>query len=244
MRWGEPKKERECARAAADMGNCMSSRPKKVASRADYIQYMARTGDFWLFSSNSLEIKCFTGSPYTHIGQILVLDPAIFGGSGVYLWHSMPPGDHYPLDLLSSPPRRKEGPQLNDVREVLKRWGDVPVDVRRIRFKEGSSHPWLSEEPIATAPLIRFMRREHVKPYETNFAEFVKSAYDGPGGQNEEDTSEYFCSELVAETYKRFGVMNTPQPSNEFVPGDFSSDRDYCCGFRSNIRFKGELRIV
>lgn len=221
----------------------MSKVPRKQATANEYMA-QARTGDIPLFISDSVEIKCFTGSPYTHVGMVVCLEPHILGGSGVYLWHSMPPSSHGLLDLLSEPPRHKDGPQLNDLADVLDRYKDVPIHIRRIRFTNNTSHPWATGTVESTAALIAFMRKEHGKKYETNVMELVKSAYDGPGGQNIENTDEYFCSELVAETFKQFGIMNTPQPSNEFYPGNFSSSDDYILGVAPFVRFKSELQIV
>lgn len=54
-----------------------------------------------------------------------------------------------------------------------------------------------------------------------------KAALDGPFdkllGQNAEDLSNMFCSELVAEAYQQIGLLADGLPSNEYVPGDFAS---------------------
>ena len=57
--------------------------------------------------------------------------------------------------------------------------------------------------------------------------ELIKAAYDGWLGENQEDLSSLFCSELVAESYQRMGLLSSASsalPSNEFTPKDFSSD--------------------
>lgn len=40
------------------------------------------------------------------------------------------------------------------------------------------------------------------------------------------DLSSLFCSELVAEVYKRMGILNTMKLSSEFTPDDFTSVHD------------------
>ena len=64
------------------------------------------------------------------------------------------------------------------------------------------------------------------RPYEQNYAELFKSAYDFMSGANEEDLSSLFCSELVAEAYQQLGMLKNQKPSNEYVPADFSSLRE------------------
>jgi len=50
--------------------------------------------------------------------------------------------------------------------------------------------------------------------------------YDGIGGRNQKDLTSLFCSELLAETYIRMGLLpeDPKHPSNEYTPKDFSSD--------------------
>ena len=59
-------------------------------------------------------------------------------------------------------------------------------------------------------------------PYETDELELIKSAYDGPLGENKEDLDSVFCSELVAEAYQCLGLLSNEIPSNELTPRDFS----------------------
>ncbi len=227
---------------------CSPSKPKKVVSAENYLG-QARTGDIVLFSSRGSDsdiIKVFTGSPYSHVGMVVRLNPIPSGmrGSGVYLWHSPKTGRRELVDVLNSPPKRKRGPQLNDLADVLNLYSEIPIDIRRIRIQPTSSHPWVSGSITPSDQLLEFMRTEHMKDYESSVMQLAKSSYDGPGGDNVEDTREYFCSELVAETFKQFNIMSTPQPSNEFYPGNFTSSGDYVLGVMSHVRFKHEVRIA
>lgn len=230
---------------------CVPSRPVKIAGREEYLA-QARTGDVPLFSSQDCDagaIKFCTGSPYSHVGIVVVLDrvPAEWIGTGpVYLFHSPSGFTHGLKDLLSSPPRYKTGPQLNDMREVLKAYSHIPIDIRRLTFDENYPHPWNNDMGTVSidSPMFDFMRKEHTKVYESSLPELIKAAYDGPGGDNVENLDEYFCSELVAEVFKRFGIMHTHYPSNEFTPGNFSSREDYMLGIVPQARLRHELRIV
>ena len=80
--------------------------------------------------------------------------------------------------------------------------------------------------------LLMFRKEVQGRPYEKNKIELILSAIDAQEKylsflrNTQEDLSSLFCSELVAEAYKRMGVLNTTKFSNEFTPDDFSSARD------------------
>lgn len=62
------------------------------------------------------------------------------------------------------------------------------------------------------------------RPFENNVLEFICAAYDGPFGYNKRNISSLFCSELIAETYQRVGLLDPTVPSNEYIPNDFSAE--------------------
>ena len=80
--------------------------------------------------------------------------------------------------------------------------------------------------------LLRFRTEVQGHPYEKSDLELARSALDFQEDylsflrNTHEDLSSLFCSELVAEAYKRMGILNTEKLSNEFTPDDFSSARD------------------
>jgi hypothetical protein len=61
------------------------------------------------------------------------------------------------------------------------------------------------------------------RPFEDKVLEFICAAYDGPFGGNKRNITALFCSELIAETYQRVGLLDSTLPSNEYTPNDFSS---------------------
>ena len=79
--------------------------------------------------------------------------------------------------------------------------------------------------------LLAFRKEVQGRPYEKNTIELILSSVDAQEKylsflrNTHEDLSSLFCSELVAEAYKRMGVLNTTKFSNEFTPDDFSSAR-------------------
>ena len=228
---------------------CGLSKPHRVLTADEYLA-QARTGDVVLFSSDGFDsriVKCFTHSPYSHVALVIVLDPIPrdIGGSGVYLWHS-PAGAIRSLpDLLYNPPRAKSGPQLNDMRDALRIFRNIDaIDVRRFRIDQDSSHTWGAPSVGRNDPLLAFIRTEHRKRYESNIVELFKSTEDTFTSQNTEDTSEYFCSELVAETFKEFGIMTTDVPSNEFTPRNFTQQEEYMLGLAPFVHLRTEARII
>ncbi len=235
--------------ALVEKMGCGLSKPKRVLTADEYLA-QARTGDVALFSSDGFDsrvVKCFTHSPYSHVGQVIVLDPIPkdIGGSGVYLWHS-PAGAIRSLpDLLYDPPRAKSGPQLNDMRDALRVFRNIDaIDIRRFRIDRDSSHAWGAPSTPPDAPLLTYIRAKHRTHYESNIVELFKSAEDTFTSPNTEDTREYFCSELVAETFKQFGIMTTDVPSNEFTPRNFTQQEEYKLGLAPFVHFRTEARII
>jgi hypothetical protein len=54
----------------------------------------------------------------------------------------------------------------------------------------------------------------------------LRANFDGPfSAVREENLSSFFCSELVAEAYRRMGLLPEHPPANEYTPRDFSSER-------------------
>lgn len=78
--------------------------------------------------------------------------------------------------------------------------------------------------------LLHFRKEVQGRPYEQNKFDMICSAFDAKYldflENDKEDLSSLFCSELVAEAYKRMGILETSKLSSEFTPDDFSSARD------------------
>ena len=80
--------------------------------------------------------------------------------------------------------------------------------------------------------LLLFRKEVQGRPYEKNTIELILASIDAQEKylsflrNTHEDLSSLFCSELVAEAYKRMGILHTTKFSNEFTPDDFSSARD------------------
>ena len=218
----------------------------------DWEKYLsvARTGDIILWSSSgyaSMGIQVMTGSYYSHMGIVLKLSAGVHAGeSGLYFYHAPSKGISKLVDHFSNPPRSKGGPQLNDLRTLLDtcRYAKS-IEVRRMQVAPGIEHEWSTGVlDINTSKTVAFARSEHSKVYERNIGELMRSAYDGPGGENEENLSSYFCSELVAQVLKEARVLDTRAPSNEFLPVDFSSRDSSNAPLSRGFTWFDEVKIV
>lgn len=240
------------------MRQLLSSRhmgARQSRAELDAVDYLrtAQTGDILLWESNGVEawaVKLMSGSPFSHVGLILRLEtPLRTGDSGVYLFHS-PSGsiDGVP-DLTTGKPVYKDGPQLNAMEDILYRGrGLKRIVIRKIVFDEGSTHAWARGTISNTGRTASAAAAVNPRRYERNMTELFQAAYDGPGGDNTENTREFFCSELVAWTMKHVG-LRAPRsgrhlrPSNEFAPHDFTETPRERLDLIEGIRFRNGKQI-
>lgn len=170
-----------------------------------------RTGDVLLFAGKSQaseSIKWATGSRWSHVALVLWV-PA-------YEFPCL-----YEATTDTSIPDLESGIARSGVQLV-------PLARRLDLYPGGVALRQLLDTALAPEDLAalhalrqRLMRR----PYDDSRLELMGSAYDGPGGRNEEDLSALFCSELLAESYQALGLIGSgpdDKPSNEHTPADFS----------------------
>ncbi len=170
-----------------------------------------KTGDLVLFSGKgafSDIIKYGTLSKWSHVGMILHIPEYDF----LTVWESTTLSNV--KDLESGSPRK--GVQLVPLSNRVQKYsGDISV-----RQLKGGDLP---EDSLRK--LMDLRKELRGKEYEQSKVELLKSAYDGPFGDNNEDLSSIFCSELVAEAYQRLGLVTEEKSSNEYTPADFSEKR-------------------
>ena len=170
------------------------------------------TGSIVLFSGKggvSAGIKWATGSKWSHVG--LVVNSLEL--NTVLLWESTTLSSLKDLDTGVA----REGVQIVPLSERLKGYrGSASV-----RVLSPGRQDW---EVVALGKLRRLRRELRGRPYEESRLELLRAAYDGPWGENVEDLSSLFCSELVAESYQELGLLPTSPPSNEYTPQDFSAE--------------------
>lgn len=177
--------------------------------RYDQIRGDLKTGDVVLFSGRglfSLGIRIGTGSKWSHVGMILRLDDFDF----VCLWESTTLSNI--ADLSTG--QRTKGVQLVGMMDRIKDY-EGEISIRQLRGVE------LNKDQVGV--LRQFRHELKGRPYEQDRWELLHSASPFT---NREDLSSIFCSELVAETYQRLGLLDKSKPSNEYTPADFGESRD------------------
>jgi hypothetical protein len=170
------------------------------------------TGDIVLFSGRSPLARlgqCVSQTKWIHIGMVLRCD------WGVFLWES---------DLFG---------HLKDLQSGKIR-GGVRMVALSDRVKRYDGEAWVRPLKVGTTPLNLQALSDLIEEvrgcsYERHYIQLIKAYWGGLVGQNTEDLSSLFCSELVAEAYQRMGVFAEPpegRPSNAYTPIDFSEERD------------------
>lgn len=182
------------------------------------------TGDIVLFSGSgfiSKMIQWKTHSEFSHVAMVVKIKE----------WDMLLLFESTTLSKIKDIESRKQtqGVQLVPLSERIKCYDDDKVVFRKL-------------EGVERSPEMRKIFREFRKEvkgrhYEESKWELFCSAYDFIGGQNEEDLSSLFCSELIAEMYERWylfigGVKHKDYiPSNERTPADFSGKVELCSGY-------------
>ena len=175
-----------------------------------------RTGDLILMEGNSVFsyfIKKFTKSKWSHVGLVIKISDLDM----ILLWESC--ARPHGVDVQTG--TVKAGVQLSP---LSKRIDECPGEVAVRRLKT----PLTGTDKEKLAILRQQWKN---RSYETDGAQLAKSALDLTDmGKNDEDLNSFFCSELVAESYKRIGLIKSdeyPEPSNEYTPADFGGKIDF-----------------
>jgi hypothetical protein len=181
------------------------------------IRKQLKTGDILLFSGKggiSEGIKFFTLSKWSHVGIVYRFDDPRDAKGSIFCWEST---------TLSN---------LQDADT-----GKLTKGVQRVELSERLERCFASGYEVSVRPLAKSLTDDMIRalndfrhevsgrPYEKDKIELLKTAYEGIFGNNKEDLSSLFCSELVAEAYQRMGLLTEKMPSNEYTPKDFSSEK-------------------
>lgn len=176
-----------------------------------------KTGDILLFSGKgaiSEGIKFFSLSKWSHVGMVYKLEDKYDPKGTVFCWESTTLSDLEDADTG----RLTRGVQRVELSERLERCISKGYDlcVRPLN------------KPLAVdmiKALNQFRHDVSGRPYEKSKIELLRAAWDGLFGENKEDLSSLFCSELVAEAFQRMGLLPNSIASNEYTPKDFSDQK-------------------
>lgn len=176
-----------------------------------------KTGDIILFSGKgaiSDGIKFFTLSKWSHVGMIYRFDNPLDPKSSMFCWESTTLSDIKDADTG----KLTKGVQRVELSERLERCFSKGYEISVRLLSET-----LTDDMILA--LNNFRHEVSGRPYEKDKIELLKAAYEGVLGDNKEDLSSLFCSELVAEAYQKMGLLTERVPSNEYTPNNFSTER-------------------
>lgn len=168
----------------------------------------AETGDLVLFSGKGFisgAIRFFTRSRWSHVG--MVIRDAVTGD--VLLLESTITEES--ADTLLGRPVR--GVQVVRLAEKLAVY-DGTVALRRLELD--ARPPGFDDELRELAEIWRY--RGYKSFTFTLLGDLLS------GNRRPPRVHRVFCSELVAEIYKRLGLMTRAVRSSRFVPGDFGGD--------------------
>ncbi len=191
-----------------------------------------KTGDLVFFAGRGLvsdSIKAVTDSRWSHVAMVMVLPEYDF----VCLWESTTLSNLKDLNLGHS----HEGVQL------------VPLSTRLRHYEGDMALRKLEDVRLGKRDLQKLMalrRRLSGRPYEESTLELMTAAYDGPLGEQKENLSSLFCSELVAETYQALGLIRCgrkDKSSNEYTPADFSEGTENLPWIRGHLGPEIRLKL-
>lgn len=205
-----------------------------------------QTGDLMLFHNDeyfeSELIDVVTDSWFSHVG-IVFRDPR---GSGVYIWQTDPGvivRDEMGKLSQWGPPRaggEHAGAQLGVLRDAVlstaKSWGDQPY-WRQLSY----SPSW--PEPQWGDFVLKQMFDLDGTPY-TDGMEMPLDYFLGHEQNSPNPTGHMFCSEMIAATYQKMGLLPGKPYPNYYAPHDFSSEPGATLPLQHGATLNPEWQIV
>lgn len=185
-------------------------KPAAILTRPfEAIEAEARTGDIILFqgaTSSARLIQMLTGDHWSHVGMV------VRSGSGALLfWESEWVADLDDRGLMA----RKTGPQLVDLRERLALNARLGL-TRSFAYRALNNTLSHRQHDVLQSFMAEVHGMRFPKP-----REFVEEIVEGLLARRNRLRA-YFCSELVAESYQRMGLLEEGRPPNRYWPSDFS----------------------
>lgn len=192
----------------------------------------ATSGDIVLFSgsgnySNGIKsVSYFT--IFTHVGIIIRKSPT---EAPLLLESTL---ETTPYDTFTK--SYKSGVKLVDVREKIEKYGGYAIAYRKLHTGGGKGSHDIREK--WTSVLLEFAEKNIHKPYEQDMGQLVGSVF---GANTEEDTSSFFCTELVAKALIVINVIiESAESTNNYKLVDFASNGLF---IREPYSF-GKLRFI
>lgn len=182
-----------------------------VQSTRPYVQVRdhLKTGDLVLFSGRSLAariVRGFTGSRWSHVGLVVRLPempqtPLLWEATRASKVHDITEGKPF------------DGVQLVALDDRIASYQGV-VAVRRLQQVHTDS-----QARVLLETLIEAWR---AKPYRNFVRQHISAWVRGEEALSFSRGG--FCSELVAEVYRRWSLLPADRPAHHYVPRDFGCE--------------------
>lgn len=199
------------------MGNCWSDdvgHHRKMS--LDECVSSAKTGDIVLFSGNGFFsdiVRMGSESEWSHVGIVIRKNP----GVEPILFQSTQ--DQEPYDIQSR--SYKRGPKVSFLRSSLQKYDGYKIAIRRLHTGAHGLAAAAARNKWADI-LWKFQMEVNHLPYEQHVEELAASAF----GMNEtNDRTSYFCTELVADSMVKMGLIDDVEgsPVNSYTMDNFTS---------------------
>lgn len=185
----------------------------------DEIKEELKTGDIILFHGVLLSSELnevLTGGQWSHVGMVIrPEDIGINDSEGLLLWESNTLVNLQDVELNKS----KMGPMLINLRQRL--ITDVK-DKKDSKFQLRYNQCQISEKMIEKLKL--FIKEVHSDTFVKTSLDMKIEFLEGRIFNKKINNNDYFCSELIADTYIHMGLLTTKYPANSYEPKDFSSE--------------------
>ena len=175
-----------------------------------FVARMVKTGDVILFSKRvswfERAISYFTGSPYTHVGLVIVDPPGLPPGP-----HLIESGVEPMLDEKTG--RRIIGVQVHPLASALATNGDAFLCELQLA----------SPDADLTTRLWNCENRVHGSPYDINPIDWLRAELRVlcPSLEFEQQASSFWCSALVAYLYVKLGFLPACVPWTLVSPAEW-----------------------
>lgn len=197
------------SRASFPVIRLLPQRPPLSQADPEGLVTRFRTGDLLLFAGRGLPsdtIRLFTRSHWSHVGMVVCLPD-------------------YDEPLLLEATADGDAP---DIRTGAPMPGVALVPVRHKIDGYGGDVAWRARQGAPLSParermVARMVRHFSHRPYKNFMQALMRDLVTG--FQLRPDLSGVFCSELVAEVYRRLGWLPRRDRSSGYVPGHFGSRR-------------------
>lgn len=181
------------------------------------IESTVKTGDLILFHGMSMSSKVnelFTGCEWSHVGMIIrPEDIGIVSTDKLLLWESNTLVNLDDVELE----KPKEGPMLVDLHQrIMTDLSGKHDNKFIIRYNTCE----VSREMLVQ--LRTFIKAVHMDSFPKTDFDLRKEVFEGVVLDIQVDNGDYFCSQLIADTYMQMGIITSKYPTNSYEPKDFS----------------------